>query len=336
MLSNRVGRFFTWVLSIVAVVIVLAIFTGIAGEIVENFDSMGIIMAVLGAALVAFMHQLSDDLLNFSFMDNIVFKTIKRVLFYGALGVCVLLGYTLFYENGGGRVPGEVLEEVFYCMMLPAPFAAAVLCIWADANEWEKERIPFLGYFSLIPSFVIGLLIAILGPEFYAAGGIIVILLGLGAIVFLTFKFGFIYSEGEGYNPFKKKKKKGNQQSKGKMPPELFNKLYDELQAIANRYSGTKYLGYGIKAKVSGYGLLYDESATIYADIDIYLGGCTATSEWQIKSASNEATAYQEAQMKKMYNDLVSVVNRLLPQYNYYFDFKYGVKPGHRDVHESY
>ena len=332
MLSNRVGRFFAWVLSVVAAIILMFIITSIATNISSNLDSMGLIMSLMAALLIAFIHQFNDDLLNFSFMDNIVFKTIKRILFYSAVVVCAFLSYMLFFE----RVYGEFFEELLYCMMIPAPFSAAILCIWADGNDWDKERLPFIAYISLIPTLAIALVLALIGPDFYIAGEIIVVLLGLAAIVFLTFKFGFIYSEGEGYNPFKKKKRKEKPQNTSKMPTALFNKLHDEMKSIINRYSGTKYLGYGIKLKLSGYSIVYDESATIYVDADFYLGGSTATSEWQFKSAVQEANSYQESQMSKMYSELERVLNRLLPQYNYNVHFSYGVKPGHSQTHDSY
>lgn len=336
MLSNRVGRFFAWVLSIVAVVILIAAVTGITSGLEINFDPMGMVMALMGALLIAFIHQLNDDLLNFEFLDNLVGKIIKRVLFYGALLVIFFFCYILFFENGGGRVPGELFEEICYCMMLPAPFAVSILCIWADGADWDKERLPFIAYFSLIPSFVLGLVIALIGPSFYIAGGVITIILGLAGIVLLTFKFGFIYSEGEGYNPFKKKAKKQKpEKSTSKMPTALYNKLCDELRAIANRYSGTKYLSYGIKLKISGYGMVYDDSATIYVDADFYLGSCSATSQWQIDSAGKEARGYQESAMEKMYNDLERSVRRLLTEYNYNVHFNYGVKPGHAETHDS-
>jgi hypothetical protein len=330
MLSNRIGRFFAWILSVVGSVLAIFIVVSILENVIENLDYSGIMLAAMSAIIVAFMHQLNSDLLNFRFTDNIVFKTIKRVIFFGTVALCALFTYLMFYENGGGRVPGEVLEEILYATVLPSSFSAAIVCMLSEALEWEVEKTPFLGYISLVPSLILGILIAILGPDFYAIGGILVAILGIGGIAFLTYKYGWIYGDG----PRTKKKPKGKP-STSKMPAGLFNKLYDEANSIASRYSGTKYLSYGMKAKVSGYALIYDESATIYVDIDVYMGGSTATSDWQYKSAGNEALAYQEAQMKKMYNELERTVNRLLDQWNYNVNFKYGVKPGHRETHNS-
>lgn len=329
MLSNRIGRFFAWVLSVVGALIVAFIISSILGAIEENFDSMGLILSPMIVIIIAFIHQLNGDLLNFNFTDNIVFKTIKRVILFGALVLCTLFGYLMFYENGGGRVPGSTLEEIFYCMILPCGFSATIVCILWDVKCWDEEKIPFLGYISLIPSFVIGLIMALIGPSFYTLGGILVAILGVGAIVLLSIKFGLIYGEGA---PAKKPKRKPNT---GNMPAALYNRLCDDLKIIANRYSGTKYLSYGMKAKISGYAMVYDYSATIHVDLDVYMGGCSATSDWQVESAAKEALAYQKAQMEKMYTEVERTVNRLLPQYNYNVNFNYGVKPGISQTHET-
>lgn len=329
MLSNRIGRFFAWILSVVGALIAVFAISSILSAIEENFDYTGLMLSAMIAIVIAFIHQLNADLFNFNFTDNIVFQTIKRVLLFGVLALAVFFGFILFFENGGGREPGSTLEEIFYCMILPSGFSATLVCILWDVKGWDEEKIPFLGYISLIPSFAIGLIIALLGPGFYVLGSILVAILGVGAIVLLSLKFGLVYGDGA---PAKKPKRKPNT---GNMPTELYNRLCDDLKLIANRYAGSKYLSYGMRAKISGYAMVYDYSATIYVDLDIYMGGCTATSDWQVKSAAKDALAYQEAQMKKMYVEVERTVNRLLTQYNYNVNFNYGVKPGHSETHTT-
>lgn len=328
MLSNRLGRLLAFILSVVAAVIVLAI----VSKIFPDPNTIeGLMFALLAVIPIAAIHQFCVDLLNFDFMDNIVFRTIKRFLFFGAAIGCTFLGVILFYENGGERVPGEFFEELFYCMMLPSGFAITILCMWADGEGYDNEKIPFFAYYSLIPSLVIGLILALLGPSFYVIGGIIICIAGLAGIVLLIRKFGWIYGDGPSYTPKKSQKPK---KQTSNMPDALFNKLIDNMKSIISRHSGSKYVGYGIKATLDAYTSLDDYNATITVNMDIYMRGCTATSDWQVESAAKEALAYQKEQMHKMYVALEEAVNRLLPQYNYYVDFNYGVKPGVSQTHE--
>ena len=320
MLSNRLGRFLTLILSLVAVVIVLAI--------IQNFIDMneleGLLFTIFLTLAVAVIHQINNDLLDFKFMENVVFRTIKQVLFYAAALGATFFAFTLFYAQGYSGE--EFIGQLFYCMLLPAGFSITALCIIANGEGYENEHIPFFTYYSLVPSVIIGLIIAALGPSFYIFAGILVAIIGIAAIVLLTRNYGFIYGDGSSYVPKKPKVKKP--ENKSKMPPELFNKLYDEMGRICNRYNGSKYLGYGIKVTVTGSGILKDDEAIIVVNMDVYLSNTTATSEYQVKSAANEALSYQKQQMQYMYNELEKAVQRLLPQYNYYVDFSYTVKPG--------
>lgn len=325
MLSNRLGRLLAFILSLVAAVIVLAIASNIFTDpnVLE-----GLMFALFIVVIVAAIHQFCGDLLNFEFMDNIVFRTIKRILFFGAAIGCTFIGVVLFYENGGYRVPGEFFEELFYCMMVPSGFVITILCMWADGEGYDNEKLPFFAYYSLIPSLVIGLILALIGPSFYVAGGVIICIAGLAGIVLLIRKYGLIYGDGPSYTPKKTK------QQTGLMPAVLFNRLSDNMKSIISRHVGSKYVGYGIKVVLSAYHSIDDYNATITVNMDVYMHGCTATSDYQVESAAKEALAYQKQAMQKMYNGLEEAVNRLLPQYNYNVNFNYGVQPGTSLTHE--
>ena len=204
MLSNRLGRLLAFVLSIVAAVIVMAI----ASSILPDPNVLtGFMFALMATLAVSAIHQFCGDLLDFEFMENIVFRTIKRILFFAAAIGCTFLTVVLFYENGGERVPGDFFEELIYCSMLPSGLVITIMCMWADGEGYNNEQLPFFAYYSLIPSLVIGLIIALLGPSFYVAAGVIVCVAGLAGMVLLIRKYGWIYGTGPSYTPKSQKNK---------------------------------------------------------------------------------------------------------------------------------
>lgn len=324
MLSNRIGRLIAFALSIVAALIAFYIFS----EIFEFPE--GLMVSMLIAALpICLIHLICGDLINFRFTDNIVFRIVKRILFYGVSFGCILISVIYFFEQSYNW--GNFLLDLGHCSTLVCGFSACLTCMYAEGADWDEEKLPFLAYFSLIPTIVISIILAILGPSFKTIGGIIVILAGIAGFVIMSRQFGLIYGDGPSYTP---KKPKAKPQKTGKMPAALYNKLYAEMCSICSRYEGSKTVGYGVRVKVSAYAILTDDEAKCTVDLDVYLSNCSATADWQVESAAREALAYQKQQMQKIYNALEESVNRLFKQFNYYEETAYSVVPGSSLTHE--
>ena len=207
MLSNRVMRLITSVLVLLGAGIAVV---AIIGPILDGGDSSGPIgTSILGNLFMCFaiclVHQICWDLLNFSFLENVVGRTIKRVLFIAVLVFGVFMGAMLFFENTLGNANemrkfanANAFAQGTAIALALAPLSAGITCLLSDRLCWERECVPFLPLYSAGASIVLGIVIAFIGEAAWIAGPII-LLIG-GAIFFVGYcvvKKTFIYGEEE-------------------------------------------------------------------------------------------------------------------------------------------
>ncbi len=207
MLSNRFMRLITSVLILLGVGIVTIL---IITPIFDGGDSVGTATSgMLGNLLICFgvclVHQICWDLLNFSFMENAVGRTIKRVLFIAVLAIAVLMGCVLHYENLLGSdyefkklIKASAFSQGFALATVLCPISSAIFCLLADRLCWERERAPFLPLYSMGAAIGAGIIIAFLGEAAWSFMPIVLIIGGLGFFVgYCVVKKTFIYGEEE-------------------------------------------------------------------------------------------------------------------------------------------
>ena len=207
MLSNRFMRLITSVLILLGVgIATIAIIT----PIFDGGDNVGTATSgMLGNLLICFgvclAHQICWDLLNFSFMENAVGRTIKRVLFIAVLAVALLMGCVLHYGNLLGSdyelnklVKAGPISQGFALATVLCPISSAIICLLSDRQCWERERAPFLPLYSMGAAIVAGIIIAFLGEAAWSFMPIVLIIGGLGFFVgYCIKKQTFIYGEEE-------------------------------------------------------------------------------------------------------------------------------------------
>ncbi|MBQ2741043.1 MAG: hypothetical protein IJF39_05450 [Clostridia bacterium] len=207
MLSNRVMRLITSVLillgvGIVVVAIIAPIFDGGNSSGVASSGMFGNMLMSFGVCLI---HQICWDLLNFSFLENVVGRTIKRILFIAVLAFAALMGCMLYFDNvlnnnhslreftnAGAFAQGMTIASAL------APVSAAIFCLLADRMCWEREYAPFLPLYSMGAALAAGLVIAFLGESMWVAAPIVLMIGGLVFFVgYCVVKKTFIYGEEE-------------------------------------------------------------------------------------------------------------------------------------------
>jgi hypothetical protein len=207
MLSNRFMRLITSVLILLGVgIAVVALIT----PIFDGGDSVGTATSgMLGNLLVCFgvclVHQICWDLLNFRFLENVVGRTIKRVLFIAVMAIALLMGFMLHYENLLGSnyeyeklVDAGAISQGFALATVLCPISSAIFCLLSDRMCWEKERAPFLPLYSMGAAIVAGIIIAFLGEAAWSVAPIILVIGGLVFFVgYCVVKHTFIYGEEE-------------------------------------------------------------------------------------------------------------------------------------------
>lgn len=207
MLSNRFMRLITSVLlllgvGIATVLIITPIFDGGDSAGTATSGMLGNLLICFGVCLV---HQICWDLLNFSFMENAVGRTIKRVLFIAVLAIAILMGCLLHYANLLGSdyefkklVKASAFSQGFALATVLCPISSAIFCLLSDRLCWERERAPFLPLYSMGAAIGAGIIIAFLGEAAWSFMPIILIIGGLGFFVgYCVVKKTFIYGEEE-------------------------------------------------------------------------------------------------------------------------------------------
>ena len=207
MLSNRFMRLITSVLLLLGVGIATI---AIVSPILDGGDTVGTATSgMLGNLLICFgvclVHQICWDLLNFSFMENAVGRTIKRILFIAVLAIALLMGCVLHYGNLLGSdyelkrlLKAGAIAQGFALSTVLCPISSAIFCLLSDRLCWEKERAPFLPLYSMGAAIVAGIIIAFLGEAAWSFMPIVLIIGGLGFFVgYCVKKQTFIYGEEE-------------------------------------------------------------------------------------------------------------------------------------------
>ena len=207
MLSNRFMRLITSVLLLLGVGIATI---AIVSPILDGGDNVGTATSgMLGNLLICFgvclVHQICWDLLNFSFMENAVGRTIKRILFIAILAIALLMGCVLHYGNLLGSdyefnklIKAGAIAKGFALATVLCPISSAIFCLLSDRLCWEKERAPFLPLYSMGAAIVAGIIIAFMGEAAWSFMPIVLIIGGLAFfVVYCIKKQTFIYGEEE-------------------------------------------------------------------------------------------------------------------------------------------
>ena len=182
MLGNRITRLISLVLLGIATMIVIAIF---GGDAIGN--SSCFMLSILSCYAIGIVYQLCADFLNFRFLDNMVGRIIKRVIFFASVVFVTFFGVMMYFL--------EAINSTYYpiesfgvigqgCMIscFFSPIITALLCTVQDQIVMEQEKNPFIPVASLVASIILGIITAITG--LYV---LLPVILGVGAVVGMVY-----------------------------------------------------------------------------------------------------------------------------------------------------
>lgn len=322
MLSNRLGRLLAFVLSIIGVVIILSLASN-SGDLKIDY----LLFSLIFSLAIGAIHLICGDLLDFGFLDNVVGRFIKRFLFFGVtIGVCFLTS-VLYFELDSYYVWGYFIQDVCLGSSIASGFSVAIMCILENQLDWDEEKRPFRVYFGLIPAFVFGIILALLGEDFHIIGGILVILLGLGGIVFVTGRYGFIYGGEPLFNFGGGSSGSSGRRNNSILPDEVYDEYLNGMYLIARKHNISTSLSYGARARLSNRVSIYGNTLSIYVDIHVDFSHVYNTASGSGARVGTEASDFRRNQLRKIFDDLESLVNRMTNRYGYY-DIDYEVQPG--------
>lgn len=343
MLSNRFMRLVTSVLILLGVgIAVVALIT----PIFDGGDSVGTATSgMLGNLLVSFgvclVHQICWDLLNFSFLENAVGRTIKRILFIAVLAIALLMGCMLHYENLLGSdyeykklIQAGAISQGFALATVLCPISSAIFCLLSDRLCWEKERAPFLPLYSMGAAIGAGIIIAFLGEGAWSVAPILLII--GGAIFFVGFcviKHTFIYGEEDdeyvssgysggyssGYSGGYSGGSSSYQPQDNRKSDGIFlNQFEISMYRIAERHSRYTSLSHGAYLSCSVY------SSTYPGGVDFKITGTVTINTDYLSYESDVSDIRSDAQseisdiMRSLKSDAESEIRSLREQYTDY------------------
>ena len=342
MLSNRVMRLITTVLVLLGASIAITV---IIGPIFDGESSGPIATSLLGILVMSYaiglVHQICWDLLNFSFLENVVGRTIKRILFIAALVFGIFMGAMLFFDNTLGNAnemqkfakASEFMQGTAIAIAL-APLATGITCLLADRLCWERELVPFLPLYSAGASIVIGIVLAFIGEGAWTTGPI-VLLIG-GAIFFVAFcvvKHTFIYGEEEyeyvssGYSGGRSSGSSGysgysgyndTPQDNRRSDGIFLNQFEISMHRIASSHSTGVSLSHGAYLSCSVY------SSTYYGGVDFKITGTVTvytdylTHQADVSDIRSDAQSEISDIMSSLKSDAESEIRSLREQYTDY------------------
>lgn len=204
-LSNRVFRLITGV--VVEVAFFIAFYFACAWA--TGLDSSDLVIAPMFAVLVGLVGQILYDLLDIGFLNEIVGRIIKRVVFYAATVFVFIVCFLMLKETGSssslesikasyGPLSGMFVGGAgFSC----GAVASIITVLTRDDTSDERRYVlPFAGAIGLLGSLILGLIFSFMCKD-YATLLLVTSIVSVVLLVLFTLFFGLPFDyDDTGFN----------------------------------------------------------------------------------------------------------------------------------------
>lgn len=195
MFSNRITRL---IVGVVAQALFFVAFFFLCNW-ATGVESSDLTMVPMFAVLLALIAQILYDILDIEFMNEIVGRIIKRVIFYLAAGLALILFYTTilgFSESGAGLVSIPKEYGVFPGMFVSAAglgcgvtAAVATILTRDDTSDEKRSALCFAGAIGMVASLLLGIVLTLCCKD-YEGLALTSSIVGIVILVIVTVLFG--------------------------------------------------------------------------------------------------------------------------------------------------
>ncbi len=337
MLANRVTRLITTLLTLIGIVVIISIFFN------ETFySSTGALLSLFACYAIGLVYQICADFLNFGFLDNMVGKIIKWVIFFAtvafALLMCLLIHYsdTMASSSFPVREQGIFTQSVMLSCFF-APVVTTLFCTIQDQILGEGERVPFIPLASFVGSILLGLLTALTG--LYTLLPLILLVGGIVAIVFIIKKQGMLFDErlssgysggsSSGYTGYSGGNSGGSlgglnnndddeQPDPRKKDGFILNQMSMKMRSVASSHSGYKSLSRGAYLTLNVRASSSSTSVTFYVDSLLEIDKSYIEDQTDVNIIKNEANSLLRDICSRIKDDASDEIDYLRREYRDY------------------
>lgn len=337
MLGNRVTRLITTVLTLIGVVLIISLFFN---EVLSGSSSA--LLSLLACYAIGLVYQICADFLNFGFLDNMVGKIIKWIIFFATVAFALLMCLFMHYFDTMDNNNYPIREQGIFAqgLMLScffAPVVTTLFCVIQDQILCEEERAPFIPVASFVGSSILGLLTAITG--LYTILPLILLVAGIVAIVIVIRKQGMLfekrlgssYSGGSsgGYSGYRGGNTGGSlsnynnndddeQPDPRKKDGLILNQMSMRMHSVASSHSGYKSLSRGAYLTLNVRASSSSTSVTFYVDSVLEIDQSYVQDQTDVNIIKNEASSLLRDICYKIRNDAEDEISYLRSEFSDY------------------
>ena len=287
--------------------------------------------------------QIIWDVLDIGILDNIVGRIIKRILFFIALGLGVIMALTFYSESFTSPEIGDLgfFGKGLTLAFVFVPSVTAVIYTLVIVKDEDKSIGPWIPLYTWGGSVILGLVLSLLYsilPGFVSWFPTIVL---FGAIAFMviymikekTFIFadgGYSYSSGSGrssssYSP--SYYDDSDDTPSDTRSTDLFGMLKGDFYHIASNHSTSHSLGYGAS-------VLFDISMNTYGNSVVFTvngrlyNADSFSSQYEVDTATSNLQSATKTVMQRVYNDAERAIKAAQDKYTDYEQYELTVEPG--------
>lgn len=335
MLANRLTRLIT--VALLAIATIAASVT-LGGDVLGNSSSF--ILSMLSCYVIGILYQVCADFLNFGFLDNLVGRVIKRVIFFAPTLVIAFLGIAMYFTDAIGNTnqPIEEFGIIAQGSMISSffsPLVTALLCTVQDQIVMEQEKTPFIPIVSLLASIIIGVITALTGLFV-----LLPIVLGIGCIVGMVFimkTHGIIFDEsyhggyyggssgggsgssfGQGNNSFDDDDDDTPPADTRKNDGIILNKMSMRMHSIASSHSTYHSLSRGAYLTIRVHSSASNRSVTFYVDSVLEIDKSYIQFESDVRCIENEARSLLNDIVYRIKSDAEDEIDSLRSEFRDY------------------